>query len=1510
MRAPTYFSHTLCRRPEIVREEERRRQGAIQPPASQPQAGSQQPERHIVVLSALFSVPQHTVRFISSLSTMAPPSNNNTNTNKRKSTQGGGGGGGALGSSANNGMKQGTLFSFFSRSSASSSGGKSSAKKQQQAAQRGAVDKDDDGAARSAAATAAAAATSEAGEKSAVPKEKKARFEVGARVDVYFPMDDEYYAASVTATRDSDGFAHLKYDCDGATEWIDLARHRYRRLREGGDDGEETKQQRPSEESSSSAAAAAANKRRRIQEDGDDNDDESDEEMEFDGDEDDDESESSAYEDDDQDGGDDEDDDGWMVSDEDDDEIVQTQKKTNGNKKKNAKTSAAAAKVIEYKPTTKTSDGDRRQLSSSYSSFSPMTADMSSFSFQPTPKHVTPAVSNGTALTSSSSDGTTPSLLPRGGSGDASISPASGAAAAAAIAASAPPMYEKGAANPGGSHVHNHLSFLRNPRDAKGRSPDHPDYDCRTLQVRHSEWENHCSKMTAAVQQWWDLKAQYYDTVLLFKTGKFYEMFHMDADVGVRVCGLSYMKGHVAHAGFPEKALGANADKLVRAGYKVARVEQTETPDMLKERKQKQKSGNKPKAVNREVCSVMTIGTRTFCYLDDSQGLLNDDATSSSSQVGPLLSIREVPIESNQRKEGGSQGGGGGDDDDDVHAVCEYGITLVDAIRGSVTIGQFADDMLRSRMDTLLTTFRPCEVSLPEQFLSLCCIHVSPPRLSLFFVQILIQGGADGASPALHSMIRSLKASCHHTLRVEVIRSEESFPKSTAIDPAVRRQLERPSNAVHPWDVTETLHEIHRRRYYPQASKKQDNALSVSRWPAILRAAVEGEAQLAISSFGAALFYLQRNLIDRELLSMGIVKAYTPPVLSVGSEKEPRGTLHELAVKQTQAEDGVGDEEQNHEENEQQRRDELRQHNAPPTGAAPSVEFSQGRGSMGDEDFVTHMSLDGTTLRNLEILANSVDNKTVGSLWAQINHTRTPHGSRLLRAWLLRPLFRKDEIDRRADAVEELVSGAAAAAMSEAAKVLSKCGDIERYLSRVHSMGLFSSGHDENGFSAHPNERAIMYEEAHYTKRKVGDFSKVLNGLRDVTQIPEIFQGIELRSPLLQKLFRTVDQGGRFPNMIEQLDYFFDNIDLDRASKGQFEPSRGIDEEYDAACEAIDQIESELKCYKEDMCANALTPRNHAKSTWKYVNVKPDSKDKYLIELPASITVPDDFIMKGKRGSGPKQVNKYRTPFVERLVVQLEQALDVQRERKARGLQLIFAKFDSYSNIWAAASTATAMIDALQSIAKASSMPGYTRPEILDCPPGKPSSIKVVQGRHPCVEKTLISGEFVPNDLTLGLGSDGLPGPRVLLLSGVNMGGKSTCLRQTCLISILAQMGCFVPADECSLTPVDRIFTRLGASDRILLGQSTFFVEVRKCVLYMIWHTQNVSFAQLTYLSSVAARMKSWQRQRRLSGAQLVEVLSLWMSSGGERRPLTVQPSQGMFAIYSNYTVQYLARRA
>jgi len=121
-----------------------------------------------------------------------------------------------------------------------------------------------------------------------------------------------------------------------------------------------------------------------------------------------------------------------------------------------------------------------------------------------------------------------------------------------------------------------------------------PDYNPRTLKWDEKELARVMTgKVTDAKRQWWEIKAQYFDTVLLFKTGKFYEMFHMDSDIAVDHLGFNHMRGAEGHAGAPEAAYGTMCRKLVDAGFKVARVEQTETPAQLAIRKKNTPKGKK-----------------------------------------------------------------------------------------------------------------------------------------------------------------------------------------------------------------------------------------------------------------------------------------------------------------------------------------------------------------------------------------------------------------------------------------------------------------------------------------------------------------------------------------------------------------------------------------------------------------------------------------------------------------------------------------------------------------------------------------------------------------------------------------------------------------------------------------------------------------------------------------------------------------------------------------------------
>ena len=234
------------------------------------------------------------------------------------------------------------------------------------------------------------------------------------------------------------------------------------------------------------------------------------------------------------------------------------------------------------------------------------------------------------------------------------------------------------------------------------------------------------------------------------------------------------------------------------------------------------------------------------------------------------------------------------------------------------------------------------------------------------------------------------------------------------------------------------------------------------------------------------------------------------------------------------------------------------------------------------------------------------------------------------------------------------------------------------------------------------------------------------------------------------------------------------------------------------------------------------------------------NKNQYQIEVPASTKVPSSWQFESKK----KGFKRYYLPQVLSLKSQLEEVEVGIEERCRDALRLIFRRFSRNYDKWMAAIQCIAQLDAFMSLAIASEKAREGADGLMDLPVCRPEFVEsnksgnaileLREARHPCIAKTFSGNGFIPNDTLLGTdGNDSKkelatsqPSAHTMLLTGPNMGGKSTLLRQTCICVIMAQLGCYVPAKKCKLSPVDRIFTRIGASDRILEGQSTFFVEL------------------------------------------------------------------------------------
>ncbi|CAN0296349.1 unnamed protein product, partial [Hapterophycus canaliculatus] len=313
------------------------------------------------------------------------------------------------------------------------------------------------------------------------------------------------------------------------------------------------------------------------------------------------------------------------------------------------------------------------------------------------------------------------------------------------------------------------------------------------------------------------------------------------------------------------------------------------------------------------------------------------------------------------------------------------------------------------------------------------------------------------------------------------------------------------------WDASRTVGELKDRQYFrAERTKGQANAVGDAEsndlvdWPPILRAVVEGgkDGAMALSALGGATWHTRRALIDHDLLSMRRFVAYIPSDMKASSPIARSGPPR----------DG--------------------QHSREAV-ALPSASSLPGSSA---ETCQSHMVLDGVSLSNLEVLRNSSDGSEKGSLWAFVDRCSTAFGRRLLKDWVLKPLLFPTHINGRLDAVSELAGDLSPEADASRA-LLKKLPDVERLLSRVHSMA------SKHRSSEHPESRAIMYEDTKYSIRKVSDFLSVLDGLEKADRLPEIFSSASVDSTLLRKCVVPKSEGGQFPAMSSAISYFRNAFD-------------------------------------------------------------------------------------------------------------------------------------------------------------------------------------------------------------------------------------------------------------------------------------------------------------------------------------------------------------------------------
>ncbi|KAG0139481.1 hypothetical protein CROQUDRAFT_54664 [Cronartium quercuum f. sp. fusiforme G11] len=414
------------------------------------------------------------------------------------------------------------------------------------------------------------------------------------------------------------------------------------------------------------------------------------------------------------------------------------------------------------------------------------------------------------------------------------------------------------------------------------------------------------------------------------------------------------------------------------------------------------------------------------------------------------------------------------------------------------------------------------------------------------------------------------------------------------------------------------------------------------------------------------------------------------------------------------------------------------------------------------------MQLDGKTISDLELLQG--DGGEDSRLLKLLNRCITPFGKRLFRHWLCSPLQSASAINTRLDAVTYLMNHPD---FEDKFGTLTGLPDLERLISRIHAGSC-----------------------------TVKNFLKVLKAFQKIqTALSDLVSTIgEEEATILNQLLHKV------PDIKQLISEIEDMFTLDEEKKDLL-PLEGKDELYDAAIDEEKEAEGSL-ADELDAAKKLLKSKD---VVYKHIGIK----DIYQIQVSVKIKVPSNWI----KMSGTKDCARYYSPQSTQLVKRLKQA----REKKTSALKdfhlRVFNLFDRSYSEWLQIVKTVAEIDCLISLSKASVAIGEPscRPQIVELPEAE---VQFETLRHPCAVGRDES-DFIANDVRIG-GDD----CRMILLTGPNMAGKSTLLRMTCVAVIMAQLGCYVPATSARLSPVDRICTRMGASDHIFAHASTFKVEM------------------------------------------------------------------------------------
>ncbi|MBQ8292040.1 MAG: DNA mismatch repair protein MutS [Clostridia bacterium] len=428
-----------------------------------------------------------------------------------------------------------------------------------------------------------------------------------------------------------------------------------------------------------------------------------------------------------------------------------------------------------------------------------------------------------------------------------------------------------------------------------------------------------------------------------------------------------------------------------------------------------------------------------------------------------------------------------------------------------------------------------------------------------------------------------------------------------------------------------------------------------------------------------------------------------------------------------------------------------------------------------------YMELDSIAVRNLELVKNNAEGKKYGSLLWVLDKTATGMGARLLSQMILAPLRDMKDIEYRQDGVEELVN--ASVARMSLNETLRSIADVERLSGKI-SNGNFNPKNCialANSLSALPS---LKFQLTGFSSRILLDIN---DGLVDMKEVADLLHAaIDPEAPAVMK------DGGYIRTGFHE--------ELDRL--------RGLNQNAQKYIKDIEQRE-------RDRTGIKTLKTGYNRVFGYYIEITNSFKDK----------VPDDYIRKQTLTTGERYITAELKELEEQVLTSREKALRLEDQIYGQIMRTLVDKIGDLQKI----SKALALLDCLVSFASVAKERRYVRPKMQTYG----EALKIVEGRHPVVE-AIAKERFVPNDTLLDNGEN-----RCAVITGPNMAGKSTYMRQVALIVLMAHIGSFVPAKSAEIPLTDRIFTRVGASDNLIFDQSTFMVEMTEVASILLRATKD-----------------------------------------------------------------------